>query len=65
MEKRIVEFPVKVIIEVDMDKLKERYPNYRINYSTYYQFIQARINDIKQDHMEEYGYSIKVYDEEE
>ena len=65
MENRIVKFPIKVVIEVDMDKLKEKYPNYRINYSTYYEFIQARIYDIKQDHMQEYGYSIKVIDEDD
>jgi len=45
-------------------KLKEKYPNYRFNYSTPYQFIETLINDIQQDHMEEYGYSIKMIDEE-
>jgi hypothetical protein len=60
-----LKFKFNIEIEVDIVKLKEKYPNYRFNYSSPYQFIEARINDIEQDHMEEYGYSIKQVDEDE
>jgi hypothetical protein len=60
-----LKFKFNIEIEIDMDKLKEKYPNYRFNYSNPYQFIEVLINDIEQDHMEEYGYSIKQVDEDE
>lgn len=52
-------------VSLDTDKLKEKYPNYQFNYSSPYQFIETLINDIEKDHMEEYGYSIKMVDEPE
>lgn len=52
-------------VALDTDKLKEKYPNYRFNYSSPYQFIETLINDIEKDYMEEYGYSIKMVDEPE
>ena len=60
-----LKFNFNVEILIDMDKLKEKYPNYRFNYSNPYQFIESLINDIEKDYMEEYGYSIKMIDEPE
>lgn len=64
-EQRHLRFNFNIEVKIDMDKLKEKYPNYRFNYSNPYQFIEARINDIEKDYMEEYGYSIKMIDEPE
>jgi hypothetical protein len=60
-----LKFNFNIEVEVDIDKLKEKYPNYRFNYSSPYQFIESLINDIQQDHMEEFGYCIKMVDEPE
>ena len=60
-----LKFNFNIEVLVDIDKLKEKYPNYRFNYSTPYQFIESLINDIEKDYMEEYGYSIKIVDEPE
>lgn len=60
-----LKFNFNVEVLVDIDKLKENYPNYRFNYSSPYQFIESLINDIEKDYMEEYGYSIKMVDEPE
>jgi hypothetical protein len=60
-----IKFNFNVEILIDMDKLKQNYPNYQFNYSNPYQFIESLINDIEKDYMEEYGYSIKMIDEPE
>lgn len=60
-----LKFNFNIEVLVDTDKLKEKYPNYKFNYSSSYQFIEMLINDIEKDHMEEYGYSIKMVDEPE
>lgn len=57
-----------VTIEVDEEKLKQKYPNYRLNYDNTDQFINAVANDIRfiagtdmsKDGMEQWGYSIKI-----
>ncbi len=64
-EQRHLRFNFNIEVKIDMDKLKEKYPNYRFNYSNPYQFIETLINDIEKDYMEEYGYSIKMVDEPE
>ena len=58
-----LKFNFNIEVLVDIDKLKEKYPNYRFNYSSPYQFIESLINDIEKDYMEEYGYSIKMVDD--
>lgn len=57
-----------VRIEVDEEAVKQKYPNYRLNYDKPEQFIKAVANDLRfiagvnmtKDGMETWGYSIKV-----
>ena len=57
-----------VTIEVDEEAVKQKYPNYRLNYDKPEELIKAVANDIRfiagvnmsKDGMETWGYSIKV-----
>lgn len=57
-----------VRIEVDEEEVKQKYPNYRLNYDNPERFIKAVANDLRfiagvnmsKDGMKQWGYSIKV-----
>jgi hypothetical protein len=59
-----------VRIEVDEEEVKQKYPNYRLNYDNPEQFIKAVVNDLRfiagvnmsKDGMKQWGYSIKVFE---
>lgn len=56
---------VVVEITVDDDNIYELYPNYMFNWNTPEEFINSRIEGIQEDHLEEYGYSLKVLTRDE
>ena len=59
-----------VRIEVDEEEVKQKYPNYRLNYDNPEQFIKAVVNDLRfiagvnmsKDGMKQWGCSIKVFE---
>jgi hypothetical protein len=59
-----------VRIEVDEEEVKQKYPNYRLNYDNPEQFIKAVVNDLRfiagvnmsKDGMKQWGYSIKLFE---
>lgn len=52
------EFILKV--KVDEKTIKEKYPNYRFNFSNVSQFIDFIISTIPENKLKEFGYQIKI-----
>lgn len=50
----------KLIIEIDETKLKEKYPNFEINYKNTDDFITSILDDLHTDLKKEYGYKITI-----
>lgn len=56
---------VLVEIKVDDKNVKELYPNYRFNWNSPEEFIKSRIDGIEEDHLEEFGYLLRVLTRDE
>ena len=69
MKKNIIKKQFLVEISVDADEIANKYPNYRWNYNSPQEFIEARATDIKfvadmdmstAKEFKSWGYKIKV-----